>query len=453
MSLRAVFIALLCIAAATGHAQTAPASAVEETEEPTYTARFVDKQMARLYIAVTKSEFGKVVRIGNRPYPVKSDLQFDARVDVDSTNAPQHARARFGKMPSLAEPYPYQTDLEADTIAAGNWVVRTPAQKGVVPYIGKLITMPAALLFLGKQVNLNGKVPQNFSILMDYNTPQTRVFPVTFTPDGIETITLKTGAVRAHRILYAAPFAPHLPKKQQNGAIFVGDGGEILLAENALFNNPITARGTAVLDDDGNRRVYYDPADYQAVAVPMAGGGFEVKVGVGKPLYTLASATVSRALLPTESVTPWLGRKQTNHISANEIRWEAEAGAYTDSKVTDAQVWFVPYWFVTDIWEGATVPNALAPDSEREGTYMPLFTGQRTGNKFTLRRLTDRGKTDDGKPVHRYRFTSKNVYDLYTDGSRLIAFIGSDGTTIIRDGQEEFAARLPKPLPPKPPTP
>ena len=85
---------------------------------------------------------------------------------------------------------------------------------------------------------------------------------------------------------------------------------------------------------------------------------------------------------------------------------------------------------------------------------LPWLVAQRDAGAFTLERLADLSASVQSRevPVHHYRFVSKNVYDVYSDGSRLLAVIASDKTIIIRDGWEAWAKALPVPAPlPAPP--
>jgi hypothetical protein len=93
----------------------------------------------------------------------------------------------------------------------------------------------------------------------------------------------------------------------------------------------------------------------------------------------------------------------------------------------------------------------MTPGEKRDGDLPPKIAGILQDATFTLERLPDTEAEigDRTFPVRRYRMkTEKVVTDLYTDGSRLIACLNSDGMTILRDGWEQWAAAQKPPAAP-----
>lgn len=433
--------------------ETVPAPAL--AAEPTYTARFADKKTARLYLSVvTNPQSGeKRVRIGNLT-GVKSELLLEASLTTDSTNVPQRVRMRFGEMPTVGESAPELTDLEATPLARTAWVVRRPAQSGVIRFSGPLLSSPASLLFFGRSYNFKQGGAQTATFLSIQNTPTPQTFNLTLTDGGKETISLGAGGdaqkVQARKLLYKAPDAPNLNRREREGVIYVGPIGEVLRCDTRLFGNRIRAEGAAKRTDSNGYTLELQGRDITIVGERKP-DGWDVKFNVGKQGNTVGAAQLDTQLRIL-SMAGGRNMKQVATVVNNEILWKSDEGGASDVVVPDGKLWLLPHWFATDLWEAGSNAGdfALNVDAEQSGLYLPLFTGQRDGYLFTIKRLRDFGKVD-GTTVRRYRFTSRNIYEIYTDGTRLIYFAGSDGTTITRDGWAIWASGLPRVVKPNEP--
>ena len=444
----------------------APA-AFARAAEPTYTVTLPDKQKLHLQVVEEAGAGGEGrVRVVTLPQSVaKSDLLCDAFLTLDTNGKPDFCHVFFGPKPGVG------ANFEAVRNPAGSaFDVRVPAAAGSLLFGGTLIAPLVAELFIGRLYDWKRGGTQTFAMLVDAGVPTAEVVTLKLTADGVETLTLPDGPVTARRLRYDTPLSV-LPKDQQTGVFWVGPLGEVLRCDTAFFGVPLRAKGVATREDDNKRLAlrFANPGDPTGFVVLLRAdrqaGGYAVALeieGKGRDAnIPLASLTCDSSYRLQHLETPWHGRPFVADVVGNEVRYRLPAQGLAVRQTPTGRAWFLPYWFATDIWEAGKGAWAdLAIGETRDGDYLPLFTGDYNGGgPFALERLPDRAVGEGRPALHVYRFSNKaagevklvgdrtNVYDVYTDGKRLVAFIGSDKSTIIRDGWEAWAAGLAAPAP------
>lgn len=438
-------------------------------EEPTYTVTLADKKKLALQAAVRNAASGggaKQVRIFNRPKSAApSDALLDMVLTTDSSGGRvEKCRAFFNVKPAV------RVNLEAVRDEKGAYAVGVPSESGTLPFGAPLVTQLTALLFLGKLYSFTRGGPQNFAFLVDFGAQAVEIVTLTLTADGQETLTLPGGAVKARKLRYKAPVAS-LPKEHQEGVFYIGPRGEVLKCETNFFILPIQAEKPAAFDRDSRTLTltFATPlvpnlsAVLRAVSRGTRGYGLTLQIDRGQ---TLATVECDPAYRPVKIETPWMSRPFTARVVGTTVQYTLAATKEGVHAVPSGNAWFLPYWFVTEFWEeGSGGFAGMGVGDRRDGDFFPLFTGQRDSNPFALERLPDteaRTPNGQGFSLRRYRFANKpttglaaffqnNVYELYTDGRRLVALLGSDGITIFRDGwTTAFTATLKPPAAQKP---
>ncbi len=440
--------------------------------EPTYTATFADKATLKLQVKVARNgDGGQTVVVQSRPASVApATLWINSSLTASRDGTVQTTRAAFGPVPNVG------LLLEAKrlpmAVGEGAYKVGVPATQGTASFTGTLWTPMVAELFAGKMYDWKKGGAQNFAMIVDLGAVlDVRIVTLTLTaPDNGKTEPLKLadGDVPARKLHASAnlSFLPEAMGAKVETDFWVGPGGEVLKCDTPFFGIPIQAKNKAVWENNGNRWALYfnNPGDAPVIPIPRVllradkqNAKWEIGLDIGeaRSAQTIVSAGCDLNYRLTHMENPWRGRPTRVTAVGNELRWsiDAEPGQVVPTP-TSGQTWWLPSWFVTTLWEGPEMPFAgMEPNGEKKsGDYFPLFTGQRDANPFTLERLPDAGTTGGSQnaPIRHYRFVAKNVYDVYTDGARLIAFLGSDKTLITRDGWENWAKVLPFPDAPAP---
>lgn len=435
--------------------------------ESTYTATLPDKQTLKLQIKVAPAPNGggQIVTVQSRQRNVApAPLLLDTTLTADQNGNVQSCRATFGPTPNIG------VLLEAVRQPGGGaYRVGIPEAHGSIPFSGKLFAPLLAELFVGRMYDWNRGGPQNFAWLLDAPyLNDVRVVNLTLSavnPGKTEVVTLGDGELTVRRLHASGvlPFMPDGPAQKTESDFLVGPGGEVIKCETAFFGIPITAKGKAVYENNGMRWALYfhTPSDVPnfprvLLRADKQGSGANalwdigLDIGEARSAQTFAHATCDANYRLTSMETPFRGRPTKVKVTGSQLEWSIEADKGQFVAVPSGRTLWLPSWFVTSLWEGPGMPFAdLQPGAgeKRTGDYFPLFTGQRDAGALTLERLNDLTASVGGRdvPVHHYRFVSKNAYEVYTDGSRLLAFIASDKTTIIRDGWEAWAKALPVP--------
>lgn len=456
---------LLVTGIGTFGAVAASARAQTPLSEPTYTVRLPDKQKLRVRTAVSVNARGqRVVSVDSLPratYP--AELLMNASVTFGAENKPSRCRVFFGPQPGLGVLLEAVRLAQPGTNGGAAFEVSVPGESGAVPFSGMLFSPLVAELFIGRMYDWAKSGPQTFALILDYGWAPIGLLTLKLTAEANgkpETITLADGPVSARKLRYECAL-PHLPKDQQTGVFYVGPLGEVLKCDTGFFGTPLLAKGPAYRENSGARIVvpYVNgPGDKAVVFLrgEKKPGGWEVGLdsGIGPRIATLFCDDRFRV---TQIESSWRGRPFHGTVENGTFRYRLEPGMAQTSESLSDRVWFVPFWFATELWEGPGGEWAgMAPGDKRTGDYFPLFTGDTGAYPFTLERLPD----DEAGllVVHRYQFrgkNGKNAYDVYTDGTRLIAFLANDGITIMRDGLENYTSTLkaPKTPAPTPPAP
>lgn len=438
----------------------APVS-VRAQGEPAYTFTLPDKQTLPLQLTVEKKSDGGVgrVRVQNRPSASGAALvALDLLLTTDGENKPTRCRVSVGARPDDLN------HMEAIRTEKGEYDIQVPAEKGELPLGARLFSPLAAELFVGRMYDLRRGGPQNFALLIDYGPGPVKVITLTLTAEGPEQITLPDGPVKARRMRYKAA-VPFLPKEQQAGVFWIGPLGEVLKCDTSFFGVPLRAKKPAFYENNGKRlTLTFSNPDSPDTLVHLRAdrrtSGLAVTLSINDT-PPFANLECDPSFQPLRIETAWKGRPFKAEVNGSALRYVLEGVKDRVHPVSSGRVWFPPYWFVTELWEGEKGAFAnLKVGETRDGDYLPLLLGPREGQSFSLERLADKttsAPSGEEMVVRRYRFSNKpgsnlsaearNVYDLYTDGSRLIAFVGSDGITITRDGWGAFTGTLKKPDP------
>lgn len=444
--LRAAFLcALVAVAASRASAQ-----------EAQYTVTLPDKQ--KLFLSVSlfpgAGETRATARLFSRQTGgLAAPLQADVTMTTASDGKPDRCRVFWGPTGGVGV---ILEALRADTRGTSEaYNIQVPRLAETLPFSGKLLSHLSVGMFVGRQYDWRRGGEQTFSYLLDYATPLPKLYTVKLAADGEEEITLERGKVKARKLKYQAPL-PFLPKEQQAGVLYVGPNGELLRSDTALLGGPYLAKGAAAWDP-GARTLeteWVAPASLSSRATLFPARN-QVEIGL-KDSVQLAKMETDAAFAILRQESPWLGRPLRVTVGQGVVRYELEPTPATFAKAESGRAFFLPHWFVTELWEKGDGPWAgMAVGDKREGDYFPLFNGHPGSYPFTLERRADVPTVFQGRPLNlrRYSFQSGNNYEVYSDGARLVAAIGSDGTLFQRDGWEAVVAPLPRPETPKPPAP
>lgn len=439
--------------------------------EPTYTITLPGNIVINLRIeSITGPDGRRKVRVWNQsPSIAKSVLQIDTSMLLDTAGKPLSSRIFFGANTDQG------TVLEAVRTANG-FTVREPALSGNLKFGAPLFVPLIAELFIGKLYDFKQGGPQTFAQLLDSFVSTAKIDTLTLTAEGApETIELPDGPVKARKLRYVLN-EPLVPEPMRTGIFYVGPKGEVLRCDTAFFGVPIRAKGPAVYEDQGRRVILrFKNPDSGNRIVSLQGdrqptGDWKIKLGMDGQADSFATLACDKGFRLTHMETPWHGRPFMAAVVATDtVHWTLAGGTEQQATIpSDASVWFLPHWFATDTWEGTGGTFAkMTMNDTRDGFLFGLFMGQRDAVSFTLERLADSAtvsRSGSSLALHHYRFYTGGKqavpeavlpgnapkpppprFDLYTDGSRLVVFLASDGIKIIRNGWETFAATLTAP--------
>jgi hypothetical protein len=430
--------------------------------EPTYTVTLPGNQVLSLRLENLKSADGRrKIRVWNQLKSIaKSDLHIDTQTVLEADGKPSSTRAFFGVNPDVGQ------YLQAVRSATG-FTIREPSLEGDLKFGAPLFTPLLAELFIGKMYDFKRGGPQIFAHLLDSFVATAKINTLTLTAEGeAETLQLSDGPVKARKLRYLLN-EPLLPEPWRTGVFYVGPSGEVLKCDTLFFGTPIRAKGAAVWAEQGKRLTLRlgnpDSANYNVAlqADKQGSGDWTINLKFDGRSEPVATLTCDKSFRLKRMETPWHGRPfYADVVASDTLHWKLAAGPEQGSTVpSDAPVWFLPHWFITDVWEGGSGAfAAMSADETREGFMFPLIFGQREATPFTLKRLADtsaRSANGSSSALRRYRFynggeqeapdPSAMRFDLYTDGSRLAVLLSGDGIRIVRNGWEKFAAGLTPP--------
>ncbi len=431
--------------------------------EPTYTVTLPDKRKLHVTVSVQPTpNGGRLLRVAPLPQSVvKSDAVLSSELALDVSGTVQRCHVQFGPPLDTTPVSPGSipdtgVDLVAERTEPGVFNVQSPKRSGVLGYGAPLVSPLASLIFLGCYYDWKKGGGQNVVWLEAYQSASPQLYTVTLSADGAQTLNLSDGPVKTRRLKYHAPLA-FLPEKLRDGVIFIGPMGETLQSDIPVFGDgsAIKATGAATLEGRGRSFVVrYEFGGFPSFAlraVDNGPNGWEARMETMPGAQKIGSVWTDTAFRVRRVDAPIRSRAYRAEVSPSEIRWTI-GGAEAEPAATTANAWFAPFWMITDAWEGrGAMFGDLVVGAKGDGTYFPLFNGQTTGSAFTLLRLPDvsvNAPQGESVTLHHYRFDrdNKSAYELYTDGSRLVLFTGSDATTITRDGWEAFAATIKPPV-------
>lgn len=444
------FVAFACLA---GLSSTAIA---QNTVEPVYLLTLPDKQVITLTTLFSESsDGGKIARVITLPDGYgKSDLSLIAGVTVKPNGYPVSATVQFGPkvLPKAVRLQAKRVDEEPDDAEKVSvWDINIPAITETISYSGVPITLPTAHGALGRLYDFKRGGEQRFLCFLDFAVLTPTFYPITLRYDTTEPIALESGTVKARRLLYRTEL-PYLPKEQNEGVVYIGPRGEVLRCDTNLFATPFKALGPSrATDKTGKWELKLDRPGNVYIRERLQGDGVrEISIEAGEGGIALAKGTVSKTGRPLTLSSPWLGRQLTAAFAPTSATWTLAATDPVKANVSGGKAWFVPFWFVTESWETGTGPWAnMTVGDKRNGSYFPLFTGPQDIGAFTMERMPDYSAQIGGSDVslRRYHIQAKIVYELLTDGKRMVYFAGSDGSKTTRNGFESLASAISKPAP------
>ncbi len=433
---RAIFVTLL-----TGSGQIRA-----QAPEPTYTLVLPGKQTVHLQIQARTGLRGpQIARIFNTPVsPLatdkskKSDFILDASIVKDPNGIPTLARLSFGADNTSLIAF------EGRRMPDGVFRVSIPEERKTLPFGAPLVTNLTAQIFLGRLYQWEKGGEQNFALLVDYGWKPIEITTLKLTANGKETITLADGKFEARKLRFEAS-VPHLGATPQKGDLYIGPLGEILRCDSPLFGLPFRLRGPAKREE-GKRIIaqIFLPTDRLTASIKAerTNDRYDVTLYLNENVVSSARAGLDYQATHFESSSR--GRPFIANIYGNQLQYILSEAAPEDQTYDTGRPWFAPYWLVTALWENDNASfGGMSPGEKRKGEAPQKIAGLLQDNSFTLERLTDTTAEIGNStfPVRHYRMTAeKSITDLYTDGSRLIASLNSDGMTITRDGWETWAA-------------
>ncbi len=453
------FIQGVVVALVLGIATSATA---QTTTEPVYLVTLPDKQVVTLTTVLTPSPDGtKTARLVTLPDGYgRSDFLLSARVTVKPSGYASAAQAQLGikLLPKLVLLQARRVDEEADgKDSKSTWEINVPTQSETIPFSGATTTLLTAQALIGRQYDFKRGGEQKLSCLLDIVTPQPQVYSLTLKSNGTEAIPLSDGKiVKTHRLVYQTDL-PYLPQEQKTGTLYIGPRGEIVRCDTNLFALPFKLKTPMRLGKDGSTwEARYDrkEAVFLREYAPTK-GEHTIGLFVGeKGEIPISTVTTSPDGTPLTLESPWLGRKLSVRFTPRAIDWKLDSTPPATVAVAEGNAWFLPFWFVTETWETGAGPWAnMAIGDKRTGTYLPLFTGQSAGEPFAIERQPDYRNVVNGQEMmlHRFRVQTKVVFDVLTDGKRLVYYAGSDGAKVTRNGFESLGNSIPAPKPPPAP--
>ena len=427
-------------------------------EEPSYTITLPDKQTLRVTVSLTRTpNGGTYARVYSvPPTVVKYDMTLDCGETIRESGAPAECLVAFGPKATPLTVYlqAKRTDLNPD-YGQATFSFLSPERSETTPYSGRLIELTSGIFSLGRQYDWKRKGEQTFLCLVDRGVATPQFLPLKLKAAGGEVISLSDAPkVRARKLRYECEF-PYTPEEYRKGIIYIGPSGEVLRCDSNLFGMAFQAKAPAkkTLDGYGLDLPLAIPKDWEFKERLRAGGEREITLDVlGGYNYATIRLNAQGQLKSME--TPWIGRPFTAEVVGKQVAWKLEASAALSEKKTDTPVWFLPHWFLTEVWETGNSPFAqMGVREKRMGYYFPLFYGDMEGSPLTIERLDDyRAAKPDGTAftLFRYLVTTKVAYEIYTDGKRLVAMIASDGTKSVQVGWEKVGDLLTPPPAPAP---
>ncbi len=385
---------------------------------------------------------GKIVRVRAAQRP-KVIARVDCALRIDAAGQVTHCRT------DAHTPAGSAVVLEA-LRKAGNLIVQIPEQTGTLPVGAPVVTSLDALAFIGKRYNFAKGGVQHFALLVDFGPELTRLVNMTLEAAGTEPLSLDGGTVTARKLKLTVEL-PFLPKEAGAGVLYTGPQGEVLRAEAPLLGVAMKAKGPATAEGEAIVTRLASPRG--VVRIARTAEGFETTIERENG-GAIGSVTTDAAYRPLRLRHTLRGREFAATITTTELRWRLAAGEAQAPSVT-GDPWFLPHYLATDLWEKAGALAALRVGEKGQGTYLPLETGNPTGAVFTAERLPDTSlaRADgDSIALRHWRLTYRTgVYDLWTDGTRLIKLASSEGHRITREGWEKATAALKAPEAPAQP--
>ena len=409
---------------------------------------------------------GQTVRLQTKPGGFPSFLgSMTSHLTTDAEGSVLEWDYVFGTTPSQP--------IHATRLPSGaGYQIGVPEKSGSVLFGGKLISPLVAQLFIGRQYNWAKGGPQNFAWIYDSALyPDVRVVTLTLTAlngGKAEPLTLAQGVVQARKLRAEAnlPFLRDKAAQTLEREFWVGPTGEVVRCDNDFFGLPFKAQAAAKSEGTRRELAFERPENIPQIprivikgdkrgTAQAAKWDIGLEYGEARSPQTLARAECDANFQLTYLENPWRGRPTKMQVVGNQLNWQIEAEKGEIMPPASGRTFWFPSWFVTALWEGPGRPFAnleVNGGEKRDGLYFPI-TGQKTPDAFTLERLADTSATVGGQkvPVRHYRFDTQTAFkkreitDIYTDGSRLIAALGSNKSTIIQGGWEAWAKAFPFP--------
>jgi hypothetical protein len=420
-------------------------------QDASYTLTLPDKNRMRLRLRVEPQPEGrKVARIDSQAVPgAPADVRFDSilRANPDGTAEYLRLQFRINDLPL--------SDVEAQRLENGAYRVQLPAKQGVLRYGAPVFSLNDLLSLIGRRYDWKKGGVQK-GVYLDPFSDDAALWNLTL--EAGEKTTLKLGEPLAEvpvRTLKAvATLGSGKTQQKREGTLYIGPYSETLKAEGNLVLLPFSAKEPTKRTETG----YETPFAVLPIKskVERTRTGLIVRV-VLNDRVELSTLETDPAGNPIRWLNKFRGRDfqvTFTGVGMGEARYKLDAGQVTIQEVSTGRPWFPPYGLATELWEtGRGAFAEMAVGEKREGDHFILFTGQRDSLPFTLERREDVTTTVGGQTVtvRWYRFDGNVIYDYYTDGRRLLAALGSDGSRTVQDGWESFADRRKAPELPKSP--
>lgn len=435
--------------------------------EPTYTMTLPGKQTAFVGLRVGQTPEGTTVQITPRETGgLSATHQLDMTVVVDQEGMPISCLSKF-----VARATPHQPLLQEVTRGPKDgegritYLQHAPLTRGTLTFARPIVTSMGLILFPGRLYDWQKGGEQQFLFLQDIGATVPVLHSLYLKGEsGTEEIELESGKVKARRLTYRANL-PFLAKEQQTGKLYVGPNGELLWSPNAVFGIPFKLKEPGKVDTDRHTLELTLAGDVKVtVRAEQKREGIETQILLNNSIsLTTAMLDANLRLIRLESLFP--GRKMTAQVQGNNLNWELEATAPAPLTLSAPYPMFFPQWFATELWEGGKGPYAgMQVGESRLGCHPPVYFAVPIANPFAVERVEDMTTTVNGESVtvHRYRFAFSanpgkakidNIYEVYTDGRRLIALLSvGGGVQIKRDGWDSFIGTLKPPTIPTPET-
>jgi hypothetical protein len=448
MLLRSVILSiLLCLTALAAGAQ-----------EPTYTVTLPEANPFRVRLNITVQEGGgrslrvtPILRYGAQPGPdPQKERVLGGELLLDAENVPLFCRALTQAPGWGGEPYEVRRDTQATALT---YLTRVGAQTGKVGYSGKLIVPIGGVLFMGRLYDFKKGGPQSFSVFPGFGSASPRIGSLLLTAEGNATVAFPTGAVKARKLKYS--LSPIMPgDKRREGFVYIGPSGEVLQSEPGIFWNHggmlPKVSGPAVYEKGPPPRLRLPGAwqnSYLMLQAERTRDGYTVGFAETQQKKPFAQLLLDKNYNPVKWDNQMGWGFSAEVLRPGEIRWETNAGREEKVPITEGQAWFFPQWFVTEGWEaGSGTLSAVKPGESKTGMLFMLHRNTQERYPVNIERLADRDivtPKEQKQSLHHWRFTSRErVYDVFTDGKRLVALRSNEGMEIMRDGWETAAKEL-----------